>query len=154
MDESPILPGDLDEDSEDEFEPAPTLSTAPAMPRDPPCPSSHQDPSRENRPPAVPDLDPITPAGNSRQGAEDHRLVIHQPEKVIEIQHYATPVGLGRDREDVEMEFNPPVGEDLNSRRSRNLSASMGPAQPENDEPEPATPKGKPELWRATGRPS
>jgi hypothetical protein len=95
MDESPILPGDFDEDSEDEFEPAPTLSTAPAMPRDPPYPSSHQDPSRENRPPAAPDLDPITPTSNSRQGAEDCRLVIHQPEEVIEVQRYAHRLGSG-----------------------------------------------------------
>jgi hypothetical protein len=46
------------------------------------------------------------------------------------------------------MEFDPPVEEDLNSRRSRNLSLFLELAQPENDEPEPepAAPKGMPDL--------
>jgi hypothetical protein len=48
VDESPILRGDFDEDSEDKFEPAPTLDTAATVPRDLPYPSSHQDLSRED----------------------------------------------------------------------------------------------------------
>jgi hypothetical protein len=95
VEKSPRLPGDL-EDSEDEFEPPSTLSTAPTMPVIPPTHSSHQDPSREDgdrqpRPTLIPSLPPVI----LDKGREDRRLVINQPEEVIETQRYAHRLGSG-----------------------------------------------------------
>jgi hypothetical protein len=94
VEKSPRSPGDL-EDSGDEFEPPSTLSTAPRCPVIPPTLAATRISAGRTDPPAAPDLDPITPAGNSRQGAKDRRLVIKQPEEVIEIQRYAHRLGSG-----------------------------------------------------------
>ena len=74
VEESPGLPGGSDDDAEDGFEPPPTFEYRSYKTLRSPSPeqTSFRDLSmEEDEPPAAPDLNPITPVGNSRQRPKD-----------------------------------------------------------------------------------
>jgi len=172
--ESPGFPGDSDEDLENGFEPPPTFEyrsrnalRSPSFDR-----ASFQDLSREeDEPPAAPDPDLVTPAGNSRQSAKnrsprkskDDGKPLFLPDSEDEQPRASTSKQSNRRKsskvsvalvepeedqeeeeveenplQDVEMDLDPPVEEDFDSRRSRKLSSILeAPELEEEEEPEP-----------------
>jgi len=174
VEQSPGLPGDSDEDLEDGFEPPPTFEyrSRTALRSPSPEQTSFQDLSREeDEPPVEPELDPVTPVGNSRQKAKDRSTrkskagdkPLFLPDSGDEQPEASTSKQTNRRKsskvstaqvepehdeeeeeveenppEDVEMDFDPPVEEDFDSRRSRKLSSiTEAPEPEEEDEQEP-----------------
>jgi centromere protein C len=167
---SPGLPGDSDEDLDDGFEPPPTFEYRSNNRQLSPSPdrASFRDLSREeDEPPAAPDPDPTTPAGDRRQktlgrstrksksddkplflpGSDDEKpeaSTSKQPNRRksskanIALQQ-GEEEGVEEDPpEDMEMDLDPPVEEDFDSRRSKKLSSIMeAPELEEEEEEEP-----------------
>ena len=167
VEQSPGLPGDSDEDLEDGFEPPPTFEyrSHTALRSPSPEQTSFQDLSREeDEPPAAPEL--VTPVSSSRQKTKDRSArksksddngPLFFPDS--EDERPGTSAGKQTNRrksskvsvepeeeeevednppEDVEMDLDPLVEEDFDSRRSRKLSSiTEAPEPEEEDEPEP-----------------
>ena len=150
--ESPVLPGDSDEDLDDGFEPPPTFEyrsrNTPLSPS--PEQTSFRELSRDaDEPPVTPEPDLVAPFSDSRQNAGgrsarksktgDRPLFLPDPDS--EQDEEEQEVG-ENPPEDTEMDFDPPI-EDLNSRRSRKLSSIM--EAPEEEEEEEGKGEAEPE---------
>ena len=163
VEESPISPGDSDEDLDDGFEPPPTFEyrSHNAPPSLSPEQPSFQDISREEDiPQATPEPDLATSVGNSRQKARDRSTRVDKNDRPLflpdsEEEELEASTSKQTDRRksskvepeqdekeevennppDVEMDFDPPAEEDFDSRRSRKLSSILEAPEPEEDEP-------------------